>query len=149
MFANQPEHAQRTSQANTHQLVYLLTCAGAIPFVVLSWYLIVTRKVEPWAVKALTSYGAIILSFLGGIHWGRGIETNYPARFWFAIVMSLYGWLAYLTPWPAAPTLLAVGFAGAWWIDHRDANLPKRYKFLRLSVTAVVAVHLLLAASLA
>lgn len=100
--------------------------AGAFPFLGLGLVIIypdmgVASFALPFDLKfALLSYGAIILSFLGGLHWGRAImmptETHIispsTALFW-SVSLSLIGWFAVLLPASIAAVLLLAGFAVA------------------------------------
>ena len=53
-------------------MAWRLGYAGLIPFVVgalLVW--LVTGEAHPYVAAALSAYGAVFVSFLGGIHWGH------------------------------------------------------------------------------
>ncbi|MFX8199565.1 DUF3429 domain-containing protein, partial [Acinetobacter baumannii] len=55
-----------------------------------------------WVTLALSTYAGLIVSFLGGIHWGLFMARGQPARgalIW-GIAASLLGWLgALLAPY--------------------------------------------------
>ena len=60
--------------------------AGLIPFVAgaaLAWLL--QPEWRPFTTAALSAYAAVIVSFLGGIHWGIGFRDGFdrtsPATF--------------------------------------------------------------------
>jgi hypothetical protein len=77
---------------------------GLLPFVLgaaLVW--LVREDAHPHVTKALSAYAAVIVSFLGGIHWGLAFRQPEPPRgllIW-GVVPSLVAWLAVLMP-PAA-----------------------------------------------
>ena len=71
--------------------------AGLIPFVVgaaLVW--LVWPEAHPYVTLALSAYAAVIVSFLGGIHWGLAMRNPDPPRFLllWGVVPSLLAWLA-------------------------------------------------------
>ena len=57
-----------------------------------------TPAVRQFAAEALATYAAVIVSFLGGIHWGLGMRAHDGARFEWAVVPSLLAWPALLLP---------------------------------------------------
>ena len=73
--------------------------AGLIPFVAaaaLSWLL--QPESRPFAAAALSAYAAVIVSFLGGIHWGIGFRDGMPRLFLWGVVPSLVAAAALLLP---------------------------------------------------
>ena len=80
---------------------------GAIPFVFLSGISHVPESPFQGQISfALTAYGAVILSFLGGIHWGLAIagsgadgrKNETSSRLVLSVVPSLIGWGALFLP---------------------------------------------------
>ncbi len=107
---------------------------------------IVLREAPEWMIHALTGYAAIILSFLGGIHWGIALMLQRPARLYIAVLPALYAWGALLLPWPWSGWALALGFLPMLGLDWRSRLLPDWYRQLRLSVSIVVILNLCVAA---
>lgn len=72
--------------------------AGLIPFLAgaLSWLLPLDSR--PFAVAALSAYAAVIVSFLGGIHWGIGFRDGRPRLFLWGVVPSMVAAAALLLP---------------------------------------------------
>lgn len=75
--------------------------AGLLPFVVgaaLVW--LVRPDAHPYATLALSAYAAVIVSFLGGIHWGLAFREPQPPALLFVwgVVPSLVAWLAVMMP---------------------------------------------------
>ena len=79
--------------AAARQLGYL----ALLPFVggaVAVWS--VAAAMQPVASIALSTYAAVVASFIGGIHWGFGFRQPAPAASLFAwgVVPSLVAWFA-------------------------------------------------------
>jgi hypothetical protein len=135
-----------------------LGALGAIPFV----FLAVTGHflegpTRGQAFFALAAYGAVVLSFLGGIHWGLAIAGFGPRandeasfrRLAFSVTPSLVGWGALLVPPPSGLMLLAVAFVWLLVFDSqasRKAQAPAWYPRLRRPLTLAVVASLTFAA---
>lgn len=97
------------------------------------------------ALRALLGYGAVILSFLGGVRWGLAIrdadtDTLLPRLAW-SVTPSLLGWVALLLPAGPGLGLLAAGFGAALLADWRAPDTPAWYRRQRLplSLGAILA----------
>lgn len=80
-------------------LALWLGYAGLIPFVagaMLAWLL--PPDSRPLAGVALAAYAAVIVSFLGGIHWGIGFRDGAPRLFLWGVVPSMVAAAALLLP---------------------------------------------------
>jgi len=104
------------------------------------------------AGRALLGYGAVILSFLGGVHWGlvlRGAAPQRAGRLLAAgVVPSLVGWVALLLPFEQAAAVLVAGFGLFWLYEHRVLGpevLPPDYLALRRWLTLGVVASIGLA----
>ena len=68
-------------------------------------------------------YGAVILSFLGGIQWGFALHAKAGegggGRLVWSVVPSLVAWGAVLAPPIAGPPVLAAGVLAAWLYELR------------------------------
>jgi hypothetical protein len=89
---------------------------------------------------ALLAYGAVILSFLGGIPWGLVMRAALPAsgRLLWGVTPSLLAWLALLLPPAPGLWLLAVALLLCFVVDralYRAAGL-ERWLPLRLQLSA-------------
>ena len=110
-------------------------------------------EARTFAVRALVAYGAVILSFLGAVHWGlllRQPDAAAPARLAIGVLPSLVGWVALLLPDRYALALLVVSFGAFWLYEHRvvgTALLPLGYlglrRYLSLAVCALLTLGLL------
>jgi len=138
------------------QAAGVLGFAGALPFVALaglSFYDNVNVSLQ--SIEILRLYGALILSFLGGIHWGLALGAAVPSlaaswrRYAVSVVPALWGWAAMLAPTYRGLIVLAVGFVLLLAYDifaARGSEAPAWYPRLRLPLTAIVVSCLLLAA---
>ena len=135
-----------------------LGALGAVPFLGLAGVTPFLSDVPRTAVvHALAAYGAVILSFLGGIHWGLAIADpggttsgTLRARLILSVMPSLMGWVALLVPARSGLFLLAAAVATMLWVDIRATRLgqaPSWYPRLRVPLTCVVVATLLLGAS--
>jgi uncharacterized protein (DUF2237 family) len=124
----------------------LLSCSGTFPVIGLALAMIVMREAPEWMIQALTSYAAIILGFLGGIHWGMGLLLHRVARLYIAVLPALYAWGVLQLPWPVSGWALALGFLLMLGLDWRSQVLPAWYRQLRLSASVVVILNLCVAA---
>jgi hypothetical protein len=57
-----------------------------------------SRAVAAGAATALSAYAAVIVSFLGGIHWGIGFRDGTPRLFLWGVLPSLVAAAALLLP---------------------------------------------------
>jgi Ca2+/Na+ antiporter len=91
------------------QLITSLGRAGLIPFVVLALmvWLLINSDLQPFVAMMLACYAALIVSFLGGIHWGavwsQSLNSAYANEcktrsLWWGITVSLLAWVGVLIP---------------------------------------------------
>jgi hypothetical protein len=121
-------------------LLHLLGYAGLIPFVffgVAAWF--GATQWQAFSLHALGVYGAVILSFLGAVHWGlflldrRHRVLGQPAPIW-AVIPSVAAWGALLLPMAVGLTVLLLLFPLVFWVDRgslRRFHLPPGYIQLR------------------
>ena len=146
------------SDTNIPPIAAWLGGLGALPFIGLAGaapYLVSAPRM--FVVHALVAYGATILSFLGGVHWGLAIvsrsNANDPAlrtRLVVSVIPSLAAWVALLFPETTGLLMLAAAIAAMLWVDLRATRLghaPQWYPKLRIPLTCVVVAALLLGAS--
>ena len=131
----------------------LLGLAGLVPF----WALAIAMLLRfpapaPQAqmANALAAYGAIILSFLGGIRWGLAITTaGTGASYAFSVVPSLIAWALVLAPDPWRLVGLGIVAIACGPIDLRlvhSGAAPFWFGRLRLVLSSGAGAALLLAA---
>jgi hypothetical protein len=134
------------------RLAILLGAGGLIPFLVLGFALLI-------------GYGAVILSFLGGVHEGFAILAPAPLpgatkptgewtraeslRLWGASACAVVGWLAlvitsYLSPALGLATLIAA-FIALPVLEQRAVTrgwMPRPYMWLRWVLSVIVVLVL-------
>jgi len=133
----------------------LLGVAGLIPFAGLSGAMAFAPSLAPaGAWQMLVSYAAIILSFMGGVHWGLALRQAEGTGYLAAVLPALWAWaaIAFLQPRPALG-MIAAGFLALLIFDLyviRAGGAPQWYKHLRIGLTAVVvgSVVIVLAATM-
>jgi hypothetical protein len=90
--------------------VALLGYGGLLPFIGLSIGSVVDHHHALIWVDALHAYGAVILSFVGALHWGFAMLANdlddaeRDARYLWSVIPALLAW----------PALLLSGPVGQW-----------------------------------
>lgn len=136
------------------RLPWWLGLAGLLPFVMAlagSW--LAPGFGQVLAIRAFLYYSAVILSFLGGIHWGIAMMVEAPGsatfrrRLMVSMVPSLIAWPALLIDAMLGAWALMAGFAGVRLYESLDGGraLPGWYGRLRTWLTlAVVVCHLLM-----
>jgi len=130
---------RRRSAPGLAASAWLLSIAGAIPFISAasaSW-LVPEHAVTAWMAQAAFVYGAVILSFLGGIHWGRALDGEDSRPLWFAVTPALLGWGAVLLEPRLGIPILGTGFLAQFLVDL-FLDLPPWFRLLRLTITLIV-----------
>lgn len=129
-----------------------LGLAGLLPFLATAAAALLTEGYQRGlATQALAAYGAVILSFLGGVHWGfaLGGEKRPEAeafRFILGVAPSLLAWPALLLPGTLACLALALGLGVLLAVEEwalRQGWTPAPYQNLRRLLTAVAGACLL------
>lgn len=120
---------------------WLLAGAGALPF--LAGAADVVLRNGEW-LGAVQIYGAVIASFVCGIHWGAALfaaEELALRLFLISNIAALLGWAAALLPAGPGFLLLAVLFTALLLVDRhlwRAGLWPLWFWRLRCVITAVV-----------
>lgn len=72
------------------------------------------------ASLALAAYAAVVVSFIGAIHWGLGFRQPQPATslFVWGVVPSIVGWIAVLAPSRPGLVLQALMLAVCYLVDR-------------------------------
>lgn len=127
--------------------------AGWLPFVGLALLslLLDDPSARHLAERLLLGYGAVILSFLGGVHWGLAMQSpggRTVGMLTIGVLPSLVGWGTLLLPGEQALAIQVATYGGFWFYEHRALGpeiLPKAYLDLRRWLTLVVVAALGLA----
>ena len=122
-----------------------LAYAGLLPFVLGAALLWVVRPdAHPYVAGALSGYAAVIISFLGGIHWGFGFVQPRPAASLFAwgVVPSLVAWVAVVLPPYAGLVVHGVMLIVCYLVDRRVYPLQgaAHWLTLRFRLSAVASL---------
>ena len=127
---------------------------GLLPFVLLISAVYFLPQHRVFLGQALCAYGAVILSFVGALHWGfamtlQGLSTKQRLESYvWSVVPALLAWPALVVESAALGSgLLALGFVANYWRDvclARATRLPGWYLPLRLRLTTVAGLCLLL-----
>lgn len=141
---------QAGSVVSERRLAWGLGLAGLIPFIAASgaaWWAPTAWQVT--AIYGFTYYSAVILSFLGGVHWGSALQVSRLGngrRLVLAMVPSLIAWPALLFDVVTGLWVLLAGFVLIGLYDvSRDGRegFPRWYTGLRCVLTGIVgAAHL-------
>lgn len=140
-------------------LALLISVLGVIPFIGAG---LEATSMNPvigqLAGHILVAYGAVILSFLGAVHWGFALALEEDdrtvaerERLVLGVLPALVGWLAVCISLAALRPAFALvveiaGFLGVAvveWRAHQRGLVPGGYIGMRLVVTAVVVVILI------
>ena len=120
-------------------LAVVLGVLGLLPFLGCTLGIIAfPRQVPvPNLVQAIIAYGAVILAFLGGVHWGFALEPRPTIlapghemidrmRLALGVLPSLVGWAALLVVLVASPMVAVVLLIGGFIGTRRSAAAPCR-----------------------
>ena len=115
--------------------------AGLLPFAAAAVLALLGPSAwRGFASQALAAYGAVILSFLGAVHWGlalRAAGDEAPAawpRLGLGVAPALVAWVALLLPRGAGLALLAVSVVAIAAVETAAARrglVPRSYLGLR------------------
>lgn len=131
--------------------VTMVALAGWLPFIA-GFVLTLVPWLSPIDMviveRAIIGYGALILSFLGGVRWGIRLQGGAGSDLIFVIGIlgSGLGLATMLLPYSLAIAVLTVGFGaqGAWdvWAGWRG-GVPEFYARMRSLLTWLVCLTLL------
>lgn len=115
---------------------------GALPFLFGGVGSLFVSDVHTLA-HATQLYGASILSFLGGVHWGLALRAPSTRDFIYSVTPSLVACGAALAPPQQGLAVLSGGFVAAWaWDEVRfrgGSQVPRWYRRLRRPLTIAAA----------
>ncbi|MBC7624493.1 MAG: DUF3429 domain-containing protein [Aeromicrobium sp.] len=147
-------------QYEPKRVATILSYAGTMPFITCAVILLFGPQLglgglRQFAGQAITTYAAVIVSFLGGIQWGVGLATHEQqpqtakSLFLLSVVPSLLAWAMLFLPNGSSRVIVAIFLVGfVWVIDallHLQQVLPTWFFRLRSIVSAVVMASLIAA----
>lgn len=124
---------------------WVLGLVGLLPMVVGAVTALATDLVQ--IVDAARLYGLVILSFMGGSHWGFNVRHNRTPLLALSVLPALIGWAVWLSLDRVAESVaLALAFVATQLLDEYQTEagyLHEQYRSLRRLLTAVAVVSLL------
>jgi glutaredoxin len=130
------------------RLVRWLGYGGLVPFVLglLAVGLVADPALRARAGDLTLAYGAIVLAFLGAVHWGRLLErgtlAEAPMLAVWGVMPSVVGWLSLALPFAWAAPIQALLFLEVYIMDRqllRTEPGARPYLALRGRLTGAVA----------
>lgn len=149
---NAPRHPlpARSGGQPPNPVALRLGYLGLVPFVLgaLLALLIRNEQAYEFVVQGLAGYAALVISFLGGIHWGLGMRANVPSPTPFAwgVAPSILAWIALLMPAHASLFIDSLLLVGCYLMDRRvyPAHGLGGWLTLRFRLTVVAVIACLL-----
>lgn len=136
-------HDNRNSLPALPMNAWMLGWLGVLPF--LMSYIGILMGHEKTGLMLFVGYGAVILSFLGGIRWAQALAGQLSkVDFLYSVAPSLLAWASLSLGAVWALIGLMVGFACMAYLDTsgRPLRAPKSFISLRLGLSvAVVSLH--------
>ena len=124
----------------------ILGYAGLLPFLLALLVMLVSPV---FGTRMMLAYAAVILSFVGAIHWGLALERRHQAATTFvaSILPALLAWLALLMPSMAGLLTLSAGLLlwRGWERLGSPPAVPSWFRRLRNHLTAGAVLALLVA----
>lgn len=111
--------------------------AGLAPFVGLAAWMWAHAPASTTG-DILTVYAAVVLSFIGAVHFGWALSEHADARrYGWSMIPALAAWILATLPVVAALPLLATALFGAWYVERRwfSRELPAWYGSLRVQLS--------------
>ena len=131
--------------------------AGLIPFVagaLLVWLVqpdAQPPEAHPFVVLALSAYAAVIISFLGGIHWGLAMRHTQPppSLLVWGVVPSLVAWVAVMMPPEGGLVIQSLMLIACYAVDRRlyPAQGAAPWLVLRFRLSAAGALSCFIGAA--
>jgi Protein of unknown function (DUF3429) len=142
----------RPSPAGPPLLAWRLGYLALLPFVLgaaMVWF--VRPDARGYATSAMSAYAAVIVAFLGGVHWGFGFRAAAPDARLFAwgVVPSLVACVALMMQASAALVIHGVMLVVCYGVDRKiyPAQGAAVWLVLRFRLTAVAALSCFLGAA--
>ena len=126
-------------------VAHKLGLAGLVPFVFGAFLsLIVRDDAHPYVVLVLAGYAAVIVAFLGGIHWGLGMTaaSSSPLPFAWGVAPALVAWIAVVMPPYAGLVIQGLMLVVCYLVDRKvyPAHGLSYWLTLRFRLTVVASL---------
>lgn len=117
---------------------------GLVPFAAVPIYMYSTGIYSPDLAFTQLAYSASILSFIGGIRWGKLLDqSNEWKEYTYSILPSIAAWLALLVPGRWSILWAISSLQGFAFYDVTKPGYPLWFKGLRVLLTAAASLTLL------
>lgn len=132
----------------------VLGVSGSVPFVALTSA--IAFGPERWYgywLMSLSYYGAVILTFVGALHWAYALKRDAPCdeawlQYGFSVAQAVMAWLSLLFPVWTALRMQAAALLLCYVFDvamRRIDPIPVWFMRLRAGLTSVAVTSLILA----
>lgn len=135
---------------NKHSLANILTFSGAVPFIVCALLTITSIDlpyIDVTVSDVMIGYGAVIASFIAGIHWGLYLFKSSPINLFVASnVITLIAWASLYFSAMLSALILVGCFVLLLLIDKQLVKhqiIEDWFYSLRLRISAIVISALL------
>ncbi|MDP3823608.1 MAG: DUF3429 domain-containing protein [Burkholderiales bacterium] len=140
------------SPVSPYPFAFRLGYLALLPFVfgaALVW--IVRPDAHPYVTSALSGYAAVVIAFIGGIHWGFGFrEDDAPPRlFVWGVVPALVAWVAVVMQPYAGLVVHGVMLIVCYLVDRKvyPEHGAARWLTLRFRLSVVASLSCLVGAA--
>jgi glutaredoxin len=145
-------HAEAAAPADVRSPARWLGYLGAIPFAATAVGALMFSAARDFMLELLAGYGAVILSFVGALHWARALSgSSRHVGAWLlgvSVMPALAAWVSLALPRPGGLLLLSVAFVTLYWFDHEAWHDQPWFLRLRLHLSAVAVLSLVTGAAL-
>ena len=137
--------------SGNEKIAKILGYAGLIPFIIFSIGSWVEIPYLHNTLYVLITYAAIILSFMGAIHWGMAMsktDNNQNKYFITGVIPALVAWISLLIPESFSLIILFIGFILLISYDiavEKSLGFPNWYIPMRIRLTFIVLLSLICA----
>lgn len=135
--------------SGNEKIAKILGYAGLIPFIIFSIGSWIEIPYLYNTIYVLITYAAIILSFMGAIHWGMAMsKTDNKQNKYFitSVIPALAAWFSLLIPEFFSLIVLLIGFILLISYDlavEKPQGFPNWYIPMRIKLTFVVLLSLI------
>ena len=127
---------------------WCLGISGLIPFITPPLLMYTQNVTCPELIEYQLYYGAVILSFLGGVRWGMAVTPGSPipgnwSQYSWSVVPSLIAWGGLMLPdtYPGIASVI-FGIGMTCYNDLRQTGYPSWFKGLRILLTTVAILSM-------
>ena len=136
-------------------IAQILGWLGTLPFFICIFFTLFYLNIDFKAREIGIAYSAIILSFLGAVHWGllfEKIKEEPKIFFWrwlWGVAPSLIGWLGLsimiiVNSYKIASIILSLGYVATFIFDYKVLSGYQWYKKLRVYLTIIALLSTLI-----